>query len=330
MRLFITFILGMFFWASYSMAQEDKVNTATTALQNVLSNLKESVEQLSSDNDQLTARDNAMKSQLLQLQTQLNQVESQGDFLNKSAAKLQDKNPRRAQQITRLEEDNYELDNRTQKAEVTIKSIQQAVGAGYQEEQRLLFQLKGMTNLLPTAPPGPSPATVEEEHRQKERLRLIKMIYDCQQRQESLQAAMLETQKNMPLVPAASAMARQQTLKQQIKDLQGQMADYPAESVSAHWGYANQWDDNQLRQLEGELKILERNYLQLKDLMAQMTKKAQSIHLTVTERVEEAKLQGSIIDLKNQTGVLKATLEDLRSQMVDLDKRKTHLETMVK
>ena len=35
----------------------------------------------------------------------------------------------------------------------------------------------------------------------------------------------------------------------------------------------NQWDDTQLRQLELELKGLEKNYAQLKDLMGQMKAK---------------------------------------------------------
>ena len=80
---------------------------------------------------------------------QLGELQAQGEILNKKAVKLQEKNPSRAQQITRLEEENSDLDNRTLKAQSSIKTIQQSLDAGYQEDQKLLLHLKGMTNALP-------------------------------------------------------------------------------------------------------------------------------------------------------------------------------------
>ena len=74
-------------------------------------------------------------------------LEAQGDILNKAADKLQDKNPRRAEQIARLEEENFDLDNRIQKTEGGTKLVQQSLDAGYQEDQQLLLQLKGLANL---------------------------------------------------------------------------------------------------------------------------------------------------------------------------------------
>ena len=152
------------------------------------------------------------------------------------------------------------------------------------------------------------------------------MIYDSQQRQESLHEAILEFQKNTPLLPAANAMAHQQLLKEQIKGLEDQIAAYPPENYSSNSESANQWDDDQLRQLEIELKALEQNYSQLKELTAQMDKKAR---LTVSQHVEGEKLQGSLDDLNHQAQGLRADLDELRSQMVDLDKRKSHLETLI-
>ena len=72
---------------------------------------------------------------------QLGSLESQADVLNKAVDKLQDKNPRRAQQITRLEEENFDLDDRIQKA--GRHQIDPTVfGCGYQEDQKLLLQLR--------------------------------------------------------------------------------------------------------------------------------------------------------------------------------------------
>ena len=304
MRLLFTVMLGTVLLSGPSFAQEENVTTATSALQTVLSTLKQNVEKLSFDNDQLATKDNAIKQQVSQLQMQLGQLEAQGDVLNKAADKLQDKNPGRAQQITRLEKENFDLDNRIQKAEGTIKLIQPALDAGYQEDQRLLLQLKSVQNGTPIPPMPMSPESQTAAHVQKEKLRLMKMIFDSQQRQEELHKSILELQKNTNLLPAPSALAHQQRL-------------------------GNQWDDVQLHQLEGELKALEHNYAQLKDLMAQMSKKVQNTRMTVSQHVEGEKLQSSIDDLNRQGQGLRADLDDLRSQMVDLDKRKFRLETMI-
>ena len=51
--------------------------------------------------------------------------------------------------------------------------------------------------------------------------------------------------------------------------------------------------------------------------------------MTVSEHMEGQKLQSNINDLNRQGKKLMADLDDLRSQMVDLDKRKSHLETML-
>ncbi len=336
MRLFFCSLFAVMLLAGPVWAQEDDVMTATTALQSVLSNLKHSVEKLDLDNDQLAVKDKYVKQQVLQLQEQLGRFQARGDVLNKAADKLQDKTPRRSQQITRLEEENFDLDNRTQKAEAGIKLIQQSMDAGYQEDQKLLLQLKEMTSFSPQPLKAKIPESQETVHRQKEKLRLMKMIYDSQQRQESLHQAILDFQKNTPLQPAASALAHQQLLKEQIKDLETQLAAYPSaksglrEQTAGPQSEGVFWGGTQLHQMELELKTLERNYLQLKHLMGQMSKKAQISRMTLSEHVEEEKLQGSIDDLTRQGKALMADLDDLRSQMVDLDKRKTHLEAMVK
>jgi uncharacterized protein YdcH (DUF465 family) len=164
MRLFFAVVLGMMFFSGLGLAQEDDVMTAGSDWHRELSALQQSVIKLAVKNDQWAARDNAVKQQVLGLQAQLGRLEAQGDLLNKAAARLQDKNPRRAKQIARLEEENSDLDNRIQKAEGDIKLIQQSMAS--------------------------------EAFLQKEKLKLMKMIYDCQQRQEALHEAILKLKKN--------------------------------------------------------------------------------------------------------------------------------------
>ena len=249
------------------MAQEEDIAHATSALQSVLTNLQQSVQQLTVNNDQLAARDDFMKVQISKLQLQFGGLgDPVGNLLGQAVGKLQADNPRRVQQISDLEEENRDLDSRIEKAQDGIKSIQRSLGEAYEDDQNLLLKLKGTPAELASSIQSPeNPADI---HQEKERLKLMKMIYDSQQRQEDLHGSILQFQKNTSLLPAASALAHQQLLKEQIKDLETQIAAYPPGSFSANGGSANRWDERQLHQLEEELKVLEQNYVAaLRNLM---------------------------------------------------------------
>jgi hypothetical protein len=57
-------------------------------------------------------------------------------------------------------------------------------------------------------PESITPAMQAADHDQKERLKLMKMIYDSQQRQESLhERDRGDSNKNTPVLPAAGALA---------------------------------------------------------------------------------------------------------------------------
>jgi chromosome segregation ATPase len=289
MPIYFAIILVALFFSSRSIAQQD--NLSTSGLQDGLSNLKQSVEKLNLDNNQLAQRDNAVKQQIEQLQQQLKQLQARGEALNEEAASLQDKDPGRSQQIAHLEKENFDLDDRIQKSEAAIQLAQQSLDAGQAQDQRLLLQFKGMPNTL--QPPSSPPEETAEDRREKEKIAIMKMINDSQEQQKSLRQAILKFQ-DASLAPAADP-----------------------------------WGTRQLHRLEGELKTLEKNYLQLKDLMDKMSKKAQDADkMAVSERVEGQKLQSKIDDLKNQGTGLKKELDGLRSQMVDLDKRKSKAGTV--
>jgi DNA repair exonuclease SbcCD ATPase subunit len=263
----------MIFFAGYGLAQDGDVVGSVSSLQQGLSNLKQSVEKMGLSNAKLAMRDNDMKQQIIQLEMQLGRLQDQGHSLDKAVEVLRQENPRRTRQVERLEAQNDELVDRIHKAQAGIKSGREALGEG-------------------------SELSHSAEDRQKEKLKLMKMIYESQQRQVSLHANIQEIQKSTPLPPPTAA-------------------------------HAIQWDNSQLQQLQLELNFLERNYAQLKDLIQQMERKNRNTRAAVGEHVEEQKLQAAVDDLKRQGVKLMLDLSDLRSQMVDLDKRKTQLENMV-
>lgn len=126
------------------------------------------------------------------------------------------------------------------------------------------------------------------------------MVYDSQLRQETLHRSILELKKSTNSLPVAQALVRPPL-----------------------------WDEGQMHQLEFDLKDLEKNYAQLKDLTEKMSQKAKSFRPTVDQKIEEKKLQGNMNDLTRQSVGLRADLDDLRAQMVELDKRKSYLEMML-
>lgn len=330
MRHILLIIFGVMLGLNLASAQEEsKIMTATSSLEDVLSNLKDSVQKMSLDNDQLTAKDSDMQKLVSQLQLQLGQVQEQEDALNKRAYRLHDIDDGRARQINGLEEENDDLYKHIQKTASNIKQVQEGLDTGYQENHQLLLKLKALQDSGLQATPLESPQTIAAQRRQKEKLKLMKMIYDSQLRQENLHQSILDAQKNAPLITAASALAHQQILKEQIKDLESQIVLSPNEKTLDTPSVSGQWDTSQVGQLEMELKNLEQNYTQLKKLMAEMEQKAQGARMTAAQQDEEEKLQNSIDDLNRQSVGLRADLDDLRSQMVDLDKRKSHLEALI-
>jgi len=283
MRLFFAFILGMILSTGCAIAQDDEVMTASSALQGVLSNLQQSIEKLSLDNAQWQAQDKGVKQRIAQLQMQLGRLETQGNDLDRAAVHLHENDLRQAQEITRLEKENSDLDAHIQKTQGDIKLVQRSLDTKYHEYQKLI-----------------SPARQAAVDRQKEKLKLMKMVYDSQLRQETLHRSILELKKSTNSLPVAQALVRPPL-----------------------------WDEGQMHQLEFDLKDLEKNYAQLKDLTEKMSQKAKSFRPTVDQKIEEKKLQGNMNDLTRQSVGLRADLDDLRAQMVELDKRKSYLEMML-
>lgn len=293
--------------AQPAAAQEDSVDSAASALQQVLLTLQQSVKKLSVDNNELSARNQSYQQQVLQLKTRLSDLQSQADTLNRKALRLRESNPQRQQEILRLQEEDRQLDARLGQTEKGITSVQKALGS---QDAGPLTQ----------APSG-------EIQSQTEKLHLMKMIYDSQQRQEELQDSILKLRKD-GLSPLASAQGRADTLKAEIKGLQDEILKSQARTAPS--AGAPSGDEAQLARLELDLKSLRENYGQLKDLMGQINKRGGVVPLTPQEHADQLKLQASLDDLDRQGKGLRVQLDELRTQMVDMDKRKSRLDEMLR
>ncbi len=155
---------------------------------------------------------------------------------------------------------------------------------------------------------------------QKERLKLLKMIYDSKQRQEELQ------QEASTL---AQDIHQKETLINAVKDLQDSNDRLTRLSSSAAAGAKENWNDNEMRQLEIEVRDLQKNHDELEDLLAKMQNKVSQLDVSPDQKNEKHKLQASLDELDTEGKLLKKSLGELREQMVDLDKRKSHLEALL-
>ncbi len=88
-------------------------------------------------------------------------------------------------------------------------------------------------------------------------------------------------------------------------------------------------DPQDLQSLSRQMTALEQNYDQLRDLWSKMQDKAQMLRMEPAQKTEKDKLAKNLTDLNQESAGLKAELQSLREQMVELDKRKTHLQDIL-
>ncbi|MBF0511142.1 MAG: hypothetical protein HQL13_02315 [Candidatus Omnitrophica bacterium] len=324
MRVIGILILGIIFLFNPGWAMGKDVSGETALLKQALAQLKSTEQTMNLDNDLWRFKNKTKEEEVRQLQAKLQRLKGQGEAFNQSSDNIEEIKPGQQKQIDHLKEILIDLDHRIQKVNENIQFAKQSLDEENQEYQKSLSRLKEVKKQV--EPPVESSDQKEKLHRQKERLRLMKMIDHSQERQESLHTAILNLQKKSPVVFGEEMIAHQKFLKEQIQALESQIAAYPPKGVSLPKGSANQWNSKDLSQMEDQLKFLEENYGALKLLVEQMSQKTKGLKVPVTQSIEEKKLETSLKDLNLQGTQLKVELDGLRAQMVHLDKLKTHLE----
>ena len=304
-------------------AQTDqRIEFAANKFGKGLSGLKDSADQLSAGNRALTAQNNALKLRLNQALLKLQQSIEENKSLTRASLKLQDGHPVRAKQIAQLEREAFEADAKMDRLAQEIKVDKDAIERAQADEQQLTKRLSEFgVNQAPTAPPVP-------DH-QKEKLRLLKMVYESKQRQEDVHRQIWEVQKHAPLAAVAvDTSGRKAILSGQIKELQAEIEQLnkaarqvpPTQSA---------WEQDQMRQLEIQVKDLQKNSDELENLVGRMQQKTQKIALVPDEQAQQNKLRSSLSDLQRESEQMKKELGGLREQMVELDKRKTYLDSVL-
>lgn len=292
-----------------------------------LSELKSSTEELATSNQSLAKDNEEFKARLNLLQMSLQKLNQENEALTKTKAKLDEPSPARAKQIEELEKKSKDLDQKIADLNDQMKKAQDLLAQDQKEEQEVNDHINKLLNQpVPVSHDMPAEITDLKAQREKEKLATLKLIAESQDHQKLLQAQLLDFQKSLPL-PMVSKDNRREKLEAEAQQLQGEIAQL---STLATNSSTPGWSEEQVQQLETVISDLEKKRDELKDLIAQMQKKTQEIHLTESQKEEQNKLQRNIEKLKNETRDLKYNLEQMQQQMVELDKRKTYLEEILK
>jgi DNA repair exonuclease SbcCD ATPase subunit len=305
---------------SYAQIQEPIVSQGLTQ---GLSELKNSVDQLAVSNENLASKNVKLKERLSSAQAAVQKLNQENQELTNAKLKLEVPTPSKTKQMQELEKKIADVDAKIGKLKEQMKAVSDTLESNRQEDQSINGKADSQ---VAEADEETASATLELSHqKKKEKLAFLKMISDSQARQMFLQEQLLDLQKNPPgSESGASYAGRKAKLEAEIKQLElenSQLAELP--------NHLTVRGEEDMRRLEQSVNDLEKNRNELEGLVLKMQKKAQNIHLTSDQKSEQAKLQYNIDQLKTEAKTLRLDLEESQQQMVELDKRKAYLESLL-
>lgn len=143
-------------------AQTDAADTSQ--LTQFLLGLKDSAERLSQGNELLAGQNAGVQLRTEQLQPRLQKLLDEQEKLNQASLKLKASNPARARKVAQLEKQLAGIDSRLDGIKAGMKADQSAIDHEQEQDARLVEE----------------PA---EAHSARERLQLLKAIYESKQGQ---------------------------------------------------------------------------------------------------------------------------------------------------
>ena len=299
------------------------VDFAADRFSSELTSLKQSADRLAVGNEQLVAKNNALRISLSQYQGRLQKLLDESNALTRETLKLQDINSSRANKIADLEKNIFQLDTQMEHVGDDMKRDLAVLDRAKQDDERLTHQMAtlGGSVIIPVAEPA--------KDMTKEKLRMLKMIDESKHRQEIISQQLMDSKRNKVVsVVTIEGPRDKEDLVKRIYRLQEEI-DQLGKMHSNPLPQPQMWDEKELRQLDSQVSVLQKNHDELEELVSRMQEKAQKGALTKDELKEQRRLQASFDDVIKENRQLKQNLNDLRLQMVELDKRKSYLESLM-
>ena len=264
-----------------------------------LGELKNSVVRLDAGNQAMAAANARLKSRLDALRLRLRDLTAQEDQMKQGADKLKFVREPYSKRIAQQEKELFDINAKLETLAVDAKNIREAMDRFEKEDGEMTVKLSHMGIRVNDETTFTSP----DPSKQKEKLKILKMVYDSKMAQEGLSSRIFEARKNLP---------------------QGRpVAPAP---VAAPAVPAQDPQEGELRLLEVQVSQLQRNYEQWQALAQKMNERVRKTALSPQEKSENNKLRSTLEGCSREEKGLKSDIRALRRQMVDLDKRKSYLE----
>ena len=324
--LLFCIFFGCFLFTCQQVRAEDSFSQK---LAQSLAGLKQNVDQLSVSNQSQGLKNEQMKVSLKDSQITLGKLMQENQQLEESKAKLQKPTSGKTQQIAQLKKTLGDLDNQIIALNQQLKISQDKIVNEQKQEVQLNQQMTQFNKPEQIESDVLSPEVSQLiEKKQKEKLAMLKMISESQSRQELLQQKILDYKKNIPIpnVLVKDMENKKEMLEASITQLRDEIVqlNYLANNDSKHG-----WSEEQIHQLELSVNNLEENRDELRGLIQKIQQKAKQGVPTQEEIKERVKLQSNISKLKEENRNLKIDFAQLQQQMVDLDKRKSYMESFL-
>lgn len=310
---------------AYALSREAATDVFSKELVRSLRELKYSVDQLSRSNEYLAFKNSQFKTSVNDLQATLKKLMEENQQMTEASLKLQGVTPAKTKKIAQLQKEGADLDNKINSLTEQIKVAEDNMVKAKNNDQILSNQESSQPDL--SRSDNASLALAEAaEQKQKQKIAILKMISDSQHRQDFLNDQILDFQKNTPGIDSLQEQSsRKNKWMAQVERLQQDIAQLNSTSNSSQAR-----NEELLHQLEVSITRLENNRDILQGLLVKMKQKAQLFPMSQSQKNEEAKLQSQIDQLKKVWKNLKFDLEELQQKMVELDKRKYYLESLLK
>lgn len=330
MRINVVFIACVLFLmtanAGLYAQTASAIDSAAGRFSKELAGMKESSDRLSIGNEQLSAKNNELRITLSQYQGRLQKSLDESNSLTRETLKLQDVNAAKAAKISDLEKALFDVNAQIEHVQDDMKHDIGLLDHAKEEDARLTRQIINLGGSAVALPVREASVTTDFT---KEKLRMLKMIDESKRRQEIIVQQLADSKRNkvVSVVTIEGAHDKDQMVAK-MKRLQEEI-DQLEKMRAAPMPQPEMWDEKELRQLDQQVNVLQRNHDELQQLVAKMQEKAQHGVLSKDDMKEQRRLQASLDDVNKENRQLKQDLNDLRLKMVELDKRKSYLDNIV-
>ena len=324
--IFFIGLIGFFFLISSEVRSDD---TFSNNLTQSLGALKNNVDQLNVSNEALIQKNEQIKFHLNDLNAPLQKLIQENKQLEEKKAKVEKIPSAKAIQIEQFNKIISDLENQVSNLQQQIKVAQDDLVKIQKEDESLTHQMGQPHKFVKGSSDEESPELLEIlEKKQKEKLAMLKMIGELQNRQVLLQEQLLDYSKNIPISINSNneSSGKKSILEAQIQQLRSEIANLN----SLEQNGSQKWNEGQIHELELRISSLERNRNELNILVRKMQLKTQHFAHKTDQSTERTKLLSSIEQLKMDYKNLRIDFDELQQQMIDLDKRKVYLQALSK